>query len=135
MANEDSEKWFLPAALDINKNPAVMLQAIQMRKDLEPRAVSPFARLSPTEFAKVRARSRIQHLTRALQQVEEQLRGSRGVVEHHNLNAAKRALQTRLAENLAVLENWALAAEIHPDEAHRREYAKKVVKQVYNEFL
>lgn len=132
--SDDNTKWHLPEALDINKNPAVMFQALQMRKDLEPRAISPFARLSPTEFAQIRARGRIQHLSQSLQQVEGQLRDSRGREEHHNLNAAKRALQTRLAENLAVLENWALAAEIHPDEAHRLEYAKKVVKQVYRDF-
>lgn len=130
MANEDSEKWHLPEALDINKNPLVKLQAEQMRQELSKRAVSPFARLSPEEFAKNRALGRIEHLTKALQQVEQKLRQSRGREEHRQLNEAKVALKTRLAENLAVIENYALAAELHPDPAHQQEYAKKIRRQV-----
>lgn len=130
MASNDSERWHLPEPLGITKNPMVKIQADQMRHELEKRAVSPFARLSPEEFAKVRARSRIQHLYRSLRLVEEQLRQSRGRVEHLNLNAARDALKTRLAENLAVVGNYALAAELHPDEAHRLEY----VKQIRNDF-
>lgn len=124
MAHDDNAKWELPAPLRIT-NPLVKLQADEMRKQLEPRAVSPFARLSPTEFARLRARGRIQHLTQSLQTVEQQLQASRGVEEHRNLNEAKRALQARLAENLAVIGNFALAAEIAPDKAHRDEYAAK----------
>lgn len=130
MANDDNTKWFLPEALDINKSPLVKLQADQMHKDLEKRVVSPFARLSPAEFAKVRARARIEHLVQSLQQVEAEIKVNKGRVYAKRLYEARDALRTRLAENLAVVGNFALAAEVHPDPAHREEYAKKLRKQV-----
>lgn len=129
MANDDNEVWHLPEPLRIT-NPKVAEQAAQMRKDLEPRAISPFARLSPREFAKQRARGRIQHLTRSLQVVERQLRHSRGREEHHNLQEAKKALRARLAENLAVIGNYALAAELAPDPAKQQEYAKEIRREL-----
>jgi broad specificity phosphatase PhoE len=130
MANDDNEKWSLPAVLDINKNPAVREQAAELRKQLEPRAVSPFARLSPQEFARIRARNRIPHLTSALQQVEQEIKVNRGVVYGRQLQEARDALRARLAENLAILQNFALAAEIHPDPRYRQEYAKQFRKEV-----
>lgn len=131
MASDDNEKWELPPELRID-NPAVKVQSDQMRRDLEKRAVSPFARLSPKEFARIRAQARIEHLTSALREIEQRLSVERGRVAHHNLRAARTALRTRLAENLAVLEQWALAADIHPDEAHRQEYLKKINREVFN---
>ena len=124
MANDDNQKWELPPNLRID-NPAVKVQADQMRRDLEKRAISPFARLSPTEFAKVRAYARIQHLTRALQEVERRIQTERGKETSRQLHEAKTALQARLAENLAVVGNYALAAELAPDKAHRDEFAAK----------
>lgn len=130
MANSDSERWYLPEALDIKKSPLVKAQAEQMRRDLEKRAVSPFARLSPQEFAKVRARARIEHLVLALNQVDQEIRTNRGREQGQRLQEARSALAARLAENFAVLGNLALAAEIHPDAAHRAEYAKQFRKEV-----
>lgn len=132
MANDDNQKWHLPEALDINKNPAVRVQAARMAKDLEPRAVSPFARLSPQAFARVRARARIRHLTEALQQVDRELKTNRGVDYGRQLQEARVALRGRLAENLAIVGNYALAAELEPDLAKQQEYAKQVQ---HNAFL
>lgn len=132
MPNDDNEKWELPAPLRIS-NPLIKLRADEMRKQLEPRAVSPFARLSPTEFAKVRARDRIKHLTASLQKVDRELRTTKGRDSSRELHEARNALAARLAENLAVLGNFALAAEIHPEVAHRREYAQQVRKIVFGD--
>lgn len=130
MANDDTEQWHLPEALDINKNPVAKLLASQMRADLEPRAVSPFARLSPQEFALVRARARIPHLAQALQQVDQEIRQNRGVVYGRRLQEARNALSARLAENLAIVGNYALAAELHPDPRYRQEYAKQLQYEI-----
>jgi hypothetical protein len=96
-----------------------------MRRDLEKRAISPFARLSPTEFARIRAKARIQHLGRSLRLVDQQLQSERGRDTVHKLMEARKALADRLAENLAVVGDFALAAELAQDKAHRDEYAAK----------
>lgn len=130
MANDDNQKWHLPAPLDINKNPAVKLAAAQLRKELEPRAVSPFARLSPTEFAKVRARGRIQHLSHALQQVDAELRTHLDPNLRTKLKEARKALAIRLSENLVILGRFDLAAELDPRPEHQAEYAKHLREQL-----
>lgn len=130
MANDDSEKWFLPDALDINKNPAVRLQSAQMRTELEKRAVSPFARLSPEEFARIRARGRIEHLSQALQQVHVELQTHLDPHLRIQLKEARNALAIRLAENLAILERYDLATEIDPRPEYREQYAKHLREQL-----
>lgn len=130
MPNDDNEKWELPPNLRMD-NPVVAAQAEQMRSELSKRAVSPFARLSPTEFAKIRAHSRIEHLTRSLRLVEKQLQESKGREEHHNLHEAQNALRARLAENLAIIGNYGLAAEIEPDPAKQLEYAQKIRRELF----
>lgn len=124
MANDDTEQWHLPKPLQIS-NPKVAEAAAQMRKDLEPRTVSPFARLSPIEFGKIRARARIDHLFSALRQVDEEIKVNRGRDRSHQLHEARTALRSRLAENLAIVGNFALAAEITPDKRYADEYATK----------
>lgn len=130
MANDDNQKWEMPAALRLD-NPLVQEQSIELRKQLEARAVSPFARRSPQEFALIRARARIPHLTRALQQVDQEIKENRGVVYGRKLQEARDALAARLAENLAIVGNYALAAELHPDPRYRQEYAKQVRHEVF----
>lgn len=124
MANDDTEQWHLPKPLQIT-NPKVAEQAAEMRADLEPRVVSPFARLSPQEFARIRARGRIDHLTTALRQVDQEIKANRGRVYALKLREARNALAARLAENLAIIGNYALAAELAPDKRYRDEYAAK----------
>lgn len=129
MANDDNQKWELPPNLRID-NPAVRLQAAQMRKDLEPRAVSPFARLSPQEFARIRARGRIDHLTRALNQVDAELKEHFDPNRRTSLKEARNSLAIRLAENLAIIERYDLAHEIDPRPEYREVYAKHLREQL-----
>lgn len=124
MANDDQEVWHLPAPLRVS-NPKIAEQAAEMRKDLEPRVVSPFARLSPQEFARIRARGRIGHLTTALRQVDQEIKDNRGRDHARKLHEARKALAARLSENLAIVGNYALAAELAPDKRYRDEYAAK----------
>lgn len=130
MANDDTQQWHLPKPLQIS-NPKVAEAAAQMRKDLEPLAVSPFARLSPQEFARLRAQARIRHLTGALQQVDREIKTNRGVDSGRQLQEARVALRGRLAENLAIIGNYALAAELEPDLAKQQEYAKQVQRNAF----
>lgn len=122
MANDDQEVWHLPKPLQIS-NPKVAAAAAEMAKDLSARAVSPFARLSPQEFARVRASARIPHLAQALQQVDQEIKQNRGVVYGRKLQEARRALMGRLAESLATAGDYSLAAEVAPDLEKAREYA------------
>lgn len=130
MANDDTQQWHLPKPLQIS-NPKVAAAAAEMRKDLEPRAVSPFARLSPQQFARIRAQARIRHLTEAMQQVDREIKTNRGVDYGHQLQEARIALRSRLAENLAIAGNYALAAELEPDLAKQQEYAKQVQRNAF----
>lgn len=129
MANDDNEQWFLPEPLRMS-NPKVALASAQMRTDLEKRAVSPFARLSPQEFARIRARGRIEHLARALELVDEGLKTHLDPATRVNLKNARRALSIRLAENLAVIDRYDLACELDPRPEYREQYAKHLREQL-----
>ncbi len=124
--NEDpNAKWELPPNLRIT-SPKVQEEVIQLRKQLEPRAVSPFARLSPQEFERNRATARIHHIADDLHRVEEALKTNRGADSHKKLKEARYALAARLAENLSIVGRYDLAAEIAPDPAQQKEYAAVV---------
>lgn len=125
MPNDDEVQWFLPAALQIS-NPKVAAEAAELRKRLAPTAVSPFAHLSPIQFAQNRAKSRVQHLGRSLEAVTMQMRSGIGRHELKELQKAHEALRIRLAENLAILGEWQYAASVEPREEYRKEYLKHV---------
>ena len=129
MANDDNTKWELPEPLRMT-NPLVRLQSAQMRTELEKRAVSPFARLSPQEFARIRARGRIEHLARALELVDEGLKTHLDPATRVKLKSARHALSIRLAENLAIVERYDLATEIDPRPEYREQYAKHLREQL-----
>lgn len=129
MANDDNEQWHLPEPLRMS-NPKVALASAQMRTELEKRAVSPFARLSPQEFARIRARGRIEHLSQALQQVYVELQTHLDPRLRIQLKEARNALAIRLAENLAVVERFDLACEVDPRPEYREQYAKHLREQL-----
>lgn len=122
MANEDNEKWELPEPLRIT-NEQVAAQALEMVKELKPKAVSPFARLSPQEFERIRATARVSHIADDLHRVEGELRTSRGKDSVQKLREARHALAKRLAENLAITGRYDLAAQVTPDPEQQKEYA------------
>jgi len=125
MANDDKEQWHLPAALRIT-NPKVAEEAAQMRLELARRINSPFARLTPEEFALARATARIEHLEQALLMVQAEERNTRGKESRRQLAEARAGLLARIAENLAVLGQYDLAAAVHPDPGHQAEYRKQI---------
>lgn len=125
MANEDNEKWELPEPLRIT-NEQVAAQALEMAKELKPKAVSPFARLSPQEFERIRATARVSHIADDLHRVEDKLKTSRGKDSVQKLREARHALAKRLAENLATIGRYDLAAGIAPDPEQQKEYAEVV---------
>lgn len=129
MANDDNEQWHLPEPLRIT-NPQVALAAAQMQKDLSKRVVSPFARLSPEQFARSRAQGRIEHLSRALQQVDRELRTRFDPRNRSRLKEARQALAIRLAENFAVIGRYDLAVELDPRPEYQREYAKHLQQEL-----
>lgn len=123
--NEDNEKWQLPPQLRIT-DPKVAEEAAKMQEQLEQRIASPFARLSPEEFAVARAHQRIKFLSHSLEMIGQSLAQTRGRNETAQLKEAQGAIATRLAEALATTGQLSLAAQIHPDKAHREEYQKQI---------
>lgn len=122
--NEDqNQQWHLPANLDVTKSEKAALLSAELRKQLAPRAVSPFARQSPQEFERTRARDRISHIYDDLRRVEAELKTSRGRNAVRELNEARIALAHRLAENLATIGGYTLAAQVEPDPEQKKEYA------------
>ena len=125
MANDDNEQWQLPESLRLT-NPKTVAAAAELRKQLEPKAISPFAHFSPEVFAQNRALARINHLTRALQQVRTELRTARGRYSVQKLHEAEVSLSIRLAENYAVLGHYATAAQLDPRPEYKAEYQSKI---------
>jgi hypothetical protein len=123
MPNEDNEQWHLPAALRID-NPKVVAESIELQKRLKPKVISPFARLSPTEFARERAKVRVQHLWEAVKATTMQQNQHASHRDLRELRNAQRALYIRLAENYAILGEFKVAAEYDPRPEYQREYAK-----------
>lgn len=126
---ESEEKWELPDNLKIS-NPDVARIAAQMRRELQARAISPFARLSPKESNRLRARGRIEHLTNALQQVDAELKVHLDPRRRLALKEARTSIAIRLAENLAIVERYDLACEVDPRPEYREQYAKHLREQL-----
>lgn len=123
MNEQQEEKWYLPEALDVTKSESALSRSIELRKQLAPRAISPFARLSSQEFERVRAADRITHIADDLHRVDEELKTERGRDSVEKLKEARIALAHRLAENLAIVGRYDLASELEPDPEQRKEYA------------
>jgi hypothetical protein len=74
---------------------------------------------------RIRATARIPHLLDDLNRVDAELAFSRGKDSVRKLREAREALSIRLAENLAIVGRYDLAAEIEPRSEHQKDYAKK----------
>lgn len=116
------EKWSLPQNLQIT-DPKVLAQAEQMQKELAARANSPFANLSVQDHARVRAIRIVDELKENLSYIEKQLGGAitKGG-DDESLKKAKLSVLRQLAEQYAVVGRFDLAAQLHPDQAHKDEY-------------
>ena len=111
------EKWTLPKALKID-DPKVQERAEIMREDLAQRSQSPFASLSPAEHARVRAAQIASEMQADLDRINGELK------KHpvDELKSARVAIAAQLAEQYAVIGRYDLAAQLHPNKAHREEY-------------
>lgn len=123
-SNETEEKWHLPAAFDVTKNPELLAKNEAWQRELALKASSPFASLSPADAERARAARMAEHLAGDLNRLnrkilEASISGDRVVA---NLEAGHDAITARLAEAYATIGRYDLAAKTVPAGAQRNEY-------------
>jgi len=122
----DSEQWFLPAALDLLKNPSRAKDAREWQAQLAARTISPLSNAGPNNLEMARAVRMIEHLQQDYNRVTVEI-GAALVTGEAGANIgelqdARASLAQRIAECLVTIGDYEGAAKIDPREGQRQVY-------------